>query len=66
VTVADAGPGIPDELSDRIFERGDSHAGGTGIGLHLARALAQADNGSLRALKGDSTRFELRLARLAR
>jgi signal transduction histidine kinase len=65
VTVADDGPGIPDEASDQIFERGDSRTGGTGIGLHLARTLAQADNGSLRALGGDTTRFELRLSRLA-
>jgi signal transduction histidine kinase len=65
VRVSDAGPGIPDGLGDRIFERGDSQAGGTGIGLHLARALAQADNGSLRAVDGDSTCFELRLRRLA-
>jgi signal transduction histidine kinase len=64
VIVADAGPGISDEVSDQIFERGDSRAGGTGIGLHLARALAQADNGSLRALNGGTTRFELRLLRL--
>jgi len=63
VTVSDAGPGIPDELSDQIFERGDSPSGGTGIGLHLARALAQADNGSLSALNGGPTRFELRLPR---
>jgi signal transduction histidine kinase len=65
VTVSDAGPGIPDELSDQIFERGDSSTGGTGIGLHLARALAQADNGGLSALAGAPTRFELRLPRLA-
>ncbi|HEY1593796.1 MAG TPA: ATP-binding protein [Thermoleophilaceae bacterium] len=65
VTVADDGPGIPDDASDQIFERGDSSAGGTGIGLHLARTLAQADNGSLRAVGGDTTRFELRLSRLA-
>jgi signal transduction histidine kinase len=65
VTVGDAGPGIPEEMSDQIFERGDSPGGGTGIGLHLARALAQADNGGLRALNGGTTRFELRLPRLA-
>ena len=47
--VADEGPGIPAADRDRIFERGASHAGGTGIGLHLARALAQADSGSLLA-----------------
>jgi signal transduction histidine kinase len=65
VTVSDEGPGIPDELGDQVFERGDSRAGGTGIGLHLARTLAQADNGSLRALNGGTTRFELRLPRLS-
>jgi signal transduction histidine kinase len=65
VTVSDGGPGIPDELGEQIFERGDSPSGGTGIGLHLARALAQSDNGSLRALGGAPTRFELRLPRLA-
>jgi signal transduction histidine kinase len=65
VTVSDGGPGIPDELGEQIFERGDSPTGGTGIGLHLARALAQSDNGSLRALGGGTTRFELQLPRLA-
>jgi signal transduction histidine kinase len=66
ITVADAGPGVSAEDRDRIFERGASRAGGTGIGLHLARALAQADKGTLRVLQGDPTRFELRLPRLPR
>jgi signal transduction histidine kinase len=61
VTVSDDGPGIPEDVTDQIFERGGSGTGGTGIGLHLARTLAQADNGSLRALNGGTTRFELRL-----
>jgi signal transduction histidine kinase len=65
LTVTDSGPGIPDELQDRIFERGDSRGGGTGIGLHLARALAQSDNGSLRVVNDETTRFELRLPRVA-
>ena len=65
VTVGDGGPGVPAEDRDRIFERGASQSGGTGIGLHLARALAQADNGGLRVLDGVPTRFELRLPRLA-
>ena len=38
-----SGPGVAGGGRDRIFERGASHRGGTGIGLHLARALAQAD-----------------------
>src|SRR4051794_921966 len=65
ITVADAGPGVAAEDRDRIFERGASRAGGTGIGLHLARTLAQSDHGSLRVLQGAPTRFELRLPRLA-
>jgi signal transduction histidine kinase len=61
IVVADAGAGIADSERDRIFERGASGAGGTGIGLPLARALAQADGGSLRVAAGGPTRFELRL-----
>ncbi len=62
--VSDAGPGVRAADADRIFERGASRSSGTGIGLHLARALAEADSASLRALDGAPTQFELRLARL--
>jgi signal transduction histidine kinase len=65
IVVADGGPGIPDADRDRIFDRGASRGGSEGIGLHLARALAQADSGSLHALPGPPTRFELRLRREA-
>jgi signal transduction histidine kinase len=65
IEVADGGPGVAAADRDRIFERGASRGGGTGIGLHLARTLAQADRGSLRVLQGEPTRFELRLPRLA-
>ena len=61
LVVSDRGPGVPAADRDRVFERGASAGGGTGIGLHLARALAQADGGSLRVLEGSPTRFELRL-----
>jgi two-component system, NtrC family, sensor histidine kinase PilS len=53
--VADRGPGIPLELSERIFEpffTGTAPApagavGGTGLGLFLARELAQANGAAL-------------------
>jgi ligand-binding sensor domain-containing protein/signal transduction histidine kinase len=61
------GKGIPEEFSEKIFEpffrlRGSNKAG-TGIGLSLARSLAELHNGSLRLVKNDSniTIFELRL-----
>lgn len=55
LAVTDEGPGIPDELAARIFERfsrGDSargrDSGGTGLGLAIALAIATAHDGSLR------------------
>jgi signal transduction histidine kinase len=41
VEVGDQGEGIPDALSSRIFERRVSGASGSGLGLSLARALAE-------------------------
>jgi PAS domain S-box-containing protein len=49
LTVHDAGPGVPPEHHDRLFERFASRGGvGTGLGLHIVRELA-------RALGGDAT-----------
>jgi signal transduction histidine kinase len=47
VEVTDNGSGIPDELAPHVFERGFSGGGSTGVGLALARALAEADGGRL-------------------
>ena len=63
VAVVDNGPGIPDELRQRIFEddfttRPDE--GGTGQGLAISRRLAEANDGVLRlAPGGPGARFEL-------
>ncbi|MBB2909654.1 signal transduction histidine kinase [Streptosporangium becharense] len=51
IEVADQGPGIPDELAPRVFERNVSGRGGTGLGLPLARALAAADGGRLELVR---------------
>jgi len=64
LSVADQGPGIARELRERAFERGASSHGGTGIGLHLARALAQTDDGVLQ-LGSQPSGFELRFELLA-
>jgi signal transduction histidine kinase len=65
VAVEDDGPGVVREDRERIFERGASRGDGTGIGLHLARALAVADGGALRLGRDAPARFELRLRAFA-
>ena len=46
LTVRDAGPGVPPELRDRLFERFATRGGpGTGLGLHIVRELARALGG---------------------
>lgn len=47
VEVADDGPGIPESLGQRVFERAVSGRRGTGLGLAVARDLAEADGGRL-------------------
>jgi two-component system, OmpR family, sensor histidine kinase BaeS len=56
LSVADSGEGIPAETLGRVFERfyrADSarsrDAGGSGIGLTIARAIVEAHGGTLRA-----------------
>lgn len=57
--VADSGPGIPDALSARVFERGFSTkpagAEGRGIGLTLVRAIVDDAGGSLRVTAAPTT-----------
>jgi signal transduction histidine kinase len=52
VRVADAGPGIPPELRERVFDRffrvdaaRTRDAGGSGLGLAIVREIAQAHGG---------------------
>jgi two-component system sensor histidine kinase KdpD len=55
--VADHGPGLPEEASERIFERfyrlPGSPAGGTGLGLSIAKSLMEAQKGSISAHNRD-------------
>ncbi len=48
VTIADHGPGIPDELRQRVFEAYfTTKADGTGLGLALVRQTVEAHNGTI-------------------
>ncbi|CAN5271993.1 ATP-binding protein [soil metagenome] len=55
--IGDSGPGIPDELHERVFDRfvrGDSHRGspGSGLGLSVVRAIAIRHGAELRLQPG--------------
>ncbi|MFF1694481.1 ATP-binding protein [Streptomyces sp. NPDC058257] len=63
VEVTDGGPGVPADLGARIFERTISGRNSTGIGLAVARDLAEADGGRLEMLQTKPPVFGLFLSR---
>jgi signal transduction histidine kinase len=65
IEVTDEGPGVPADLGARIFERAISGRNSTGIGLAVARDLAEADGGRLEMLQINPPVFALFLSRTA-
>ncbi|WP_330458220.1 ATP-binding protein [Streptomyces sp. NBC_00820] len=63
IEVTDEGPGVPADLGARIFERTISGRNSTGIGLAVARDLAEADGGRLELLQTQPAVFGLFLSR---
>jgi nitrogen-specific signal transduction histidine kinase len=61
--VQDEGAGVPAELGNRVFERAVSGRNSTGIGLAVARDLAEADGGRLELLSLKPPVFALFLPR---
>ena len=70
ISVADSGPGIPQDVLPRVFERYfrvegrvGGGRGGMGLGLAIARSIARAHGGDLVAdsSPGEGARFVLRL-----
>jgi signal transduction histidine kinase len=68
VIISNDGPVIPDEMSEKIFEsffrlNENGRETGTGLGLALARSLAELHNGTLRLIKSkrNMNTFELTL-----
>jgi two-component system sensor histidine kinase TctE len=54
LTVEDTGPGIPPALRERVFDRffraGEQAGEGSGLGLPIARSIAEAHGGSVKIL----------------
>lgn len=59
LAVVDEGPGVASDRAAEIFERSTSGSGGTGLGLALARTLAETDGGRLRLVGTHPAAFEL-------
>ncbi|MDC7786331.1 sensor histidine kinase KdpD [Rhodoplanes sp. TEM] len=62
LTIADRGPGIPPEDSERVFDlfyrvrQGDGQPAGTGLGLAIVRGLVEAHGGEVKARPGEDGR----------
>jgi signal transduction histidine kinase len=65
VRLSDNGPGLPKAARDHLFEAfsGSARSGGTGLGLTIAREIAQSHGGDLKLLETGpgKTVFEVRL-----
>ena len=69
ITVADSGPGIPPDLADKIFDMHfTTKSGGSGIGLHVARAVVESSGGQLQVSSepGRGSTFRIGLPALAK
>jgi signal transduction histidine kinase len=66
IDIIDEGPGVPSEILPRIFERhatGRAQSGGLGLGLFLAKRIAELHGGDLtvESVPGKGARFRLSL-----
>jgi signal transduction histidine kinase len=64
ISITDSGPGIAPEMGERIFNMHfTTKEGGTGIGLHVARAVVESSGGEIRVSsqpgRGATFRIEL-------
>jgi len=53
IDVIDQGPGVPDSRRDAIFQGDSGRAGGSGVGLRHARAMARSTGGDLELVPSD-------------
>jgi signal transduction histidine kinase len=63
IAVEDSGPGVAEELREKIFEPFvSSRSNGSGLGLAIAREIIEAHGGTLLCVHGRiGARFEIRM-----
>jgi signal transduction histidine kinase len=68
LTIADDGPGVPDDARERVFERFARHdsdrsrtGGGAGLGLAISREIVTAHGGTIGFDPGPGGRVTIRL-----
>jgi len=63
ITIADEGPGIPEDLQDRIFRAYfTTKSSGTGLGLFVCRQLAESElGGKIELIRSDSSGTTFRI-----
>jgi len=63
VSVADDGPGIPDDEQDKIFEHGHTGGNGTGLGLSIVQSVIEGHDWDITATesKAGGARFNIEL-----
>lgn len=66
IEIRDEGPGVPEQLGQRIFVRDVTGGGGTGLGLPLARSLVEADGGRLELTRSCPAAFTIFLSEASR
>ena len=64
IAVRDHGPGIPEKIRPRIFDRfftTDADRDGTGLGLSIVKAVVEAHGGAIAVTCGEGTTFTVTL-----
>jgi signal transduction histidine kinase len=65
MTLGDTGPGIPEEIRDRLFESfvTQGKAGGTGLGLAIVKKIVDDHKGEIvfETSPGNGTTFRIRI-----
>ncbi|GAB3461643.1 two-component system sensor histidine kinase DraK [Streptomonospora sediminis] len=59
VEVSDEGPGVPEDIAGRLFEREVTGGNGTGLGLALARHIAESEGARIELIQARPTTFAL-------